>query len=127
MKVKGTVALITAVLIYVLLGQLQVYLEPLLPEVLKGLSMAVILFIAAKIIGNILEFIFTRTTEWMEGKEFSEEMCLFAFLGLFSWLLLTGAQRFIGGEVRLVYIPPVAYFLINWLYREGRPGDDELV
>ncbi len=127
MKVKWTTALITAILIYILLEWLRGYLVSFLPETLKGLSMIIILFIAAKLMGNILELIFTRTTTWMRVDDFIEEIFIFVFLGFFCWLFVLGAQRFIGGSVQLVYVPPVAYYLINWLYREGKSGEHELV
>ncbi len=126
MKINWKQTLVFSVIIMITLLRFRDYLLLLYPWMSKILVL-LILFTAAKIMGSLLEIIFSLFSFRFYIDDFLEELFIFIFLGFNCWLFILGAEKFIGGKVEYAIIPPAAYFLINSLYREGGGNGRKLV
>ncbi len=126
MKLDWKLALLTTILMMITLPFLRDYLLLKYP-LMTNMFIIIILFLSTKIMGSLLEIIYSLSSYRFFIDDFLEELFIFIIVGFACWLFIIGAEIIIGGKVEYAIIPPVAYFLINSLYREVTKDGRKLV
>lgn len=126
MKINWKKALIFSLLIMIGLPFVRNYILLRFPWMPQAYLIP-ILFVSAKLMGSLLEIMSSYSSLRFYIDDFLEELLIFVLMGFACWLFILGAETYIGGKVEYVVIPPVAYFLINSLYREVAKDGHKLV